>query len=201
MIHATSPRHPRARGRHRKQVSRRWIPSSNRVSTWALAALLAASAIMINPLVKWAGEAPVPAGDIPAPPKALMARPPTSALSERIPAPPPSRTAVPFATDDRGIVNSTARCDGGQTAVAVGRTEQSFVVICGTPAGRFEYLGVRLRDDAVLRAVAEGTPTNGFLARNSGTVYSVSPTELRVTAGGAVIKREPMLEFRVRSGL
>ena len=168
---------------------------------WASAALLAASAIMLNPLVKWAGEAPMAAGDISAPPAAANARPPTSALSERIPAPPPSRTPALFATDDRGFVNSTARCGGAQTAVAVGRTEQSFVVICGTPTGRFEYLGVRLRDDAVLRTAAEGTSTNGFLARNSGTVYSVSPTELRVTAGGAVIKREPMLEFRVRSGL
>ena len=168
---------------------------------WMFAALMAASAIMINPLVKWAGEAPVAAGDIPGLPAAVVPRPPTAALSERIPAPPPSRTPTPFATDDRGFVNSTARCGGAQTAVAVGRTEYSVVVICGSPTGRFEYLGVRLRDDAVLRAAAEGTPTSGFLARNSGTVYSVSPTELRVTAGGAVIKREPMLEFRVRSGL
>jgi hypothetical protein len=45
------------------------------------------------------------------------------------------------------------------------------------------YLGVRLRDDAVLNAVATTTP-------------SISAGKLLVTAGGVVIKQEPMIDYR-----
>jgi hypothetical protein len=114
------------------------------------------------------------------------------------PAPVPMTNAPPtlFATDDKGFVTSNARCDGAQTAAAIGRTERSFVVICAGENGHYEYLGVRLGDDAVLRTAAETTPTHGFLARNASVTYTVSPTELLVTEGGTVIKQEPMIELR-----
>jgi hypothetical protein len=72
----------------------------------------------------------------------------------------------------------------------------SFVVICADASGRYEYLGVRLSDDAILRTAAETTPAHGFLARNASVTYTVSPTELLVTAGDNVIKHEPMMEYR-----
>jgi hypothetical protein len=52
-----------------------------------------------------------------------------------------------------------------------------------------------LSDDAVLRTVAETAPNHGFLARNASVTYTVSPTELLVTAGDTVIKHEPMIEY------
>jgi hypothetical protein len=116
--------------------------------------------------------------------------------SEPAPVPLASAPEPRFATDDKGFVNSTARCDGAQTAAAIGRTERSFVVICAGQNGHYEYLGVRLSDDAVLRTAAETTPAHGFLARNASVTYAVSPTELVVTEGETVIKQEPMLEFR-----
>jgi hypothetical protein len=101
-----------------------------------------------------------------------------------------------FPTDDKGFVHSNARCKGQQTAAAIARTERSFVVICAGENGRYEYLGLRLSDDALLRTEAEITPSHGFLARNASVIYTVSPTELLVTAGATVIKQEPMIEYR-----
>jgi len=95
-----------------------------------------------------------------------------------------------------GFVNSGARCDGTQTAVAIGRTPGSLVVICGDSDGRYGYLGLRLNDDAVLKTPARATPTHEFIAQNASVTYSISPAELRVTAGGAVIKQEPMIDYR-----
>ena len=69
-------------------------------------------------------------------------------------------------------------------------------MICAQPTGRFEYLGVRLSDVAVLRTDAETNSARGFLARKAGVVYAVSPTVLKVTTGNTVIKQEPMIEYR-----
>jgi len=111
-----------------------------------------------------------------------------------------SRAAVrmvnPYAFDQAGFVDSDARCRDTQTARAIGRTAGSLVVICLDRSGHFEYHGVRLTDKATLAARAEKTPQRMFLARNHGVDYAVSPTELLVTSGGAVAKREPMVEYR-----
>jgi hypothetical protein len=64
---------------------------------------------------------------------------------------------------------------------------------------RYTYLDVRLSDAAVLRTTASTTSTGsarGFLARRAGVLYAVNRSELRVTAGSTVIKREPMIEYR-----
>ena len=53
-----------------------------------------------------------------------------------------------------------------------------------------------LSDDAVLTTAARSTSTRGFVAQHAAVTYSISPSELRVTAGGAVIKQEPMLDYR-----
>jgi hypothetical protein len=157
--------------------------------------LLAASAIVVASLVKWAGEARVPTRDVAQPPPMAPASPAVVPPSEPLPPSEPSPREPEFATDAKGFVNTSARCDEAQTAVALGRTERSYVVICGGANGHYEYLGVRLSDDAILKTAAETTPSRGFLARNAGVVYAVSPTELLVTAGDSVIKQEPMIEF------
>jgi hypothetical protein len=156
------------------------------------AVLLAALPVSVGAVVKWATHEPV---------SRQSARPSTTIASA-----PPQRREPPslpvaapaplFAVDDRGFVNSDARCDGTQTAVAIGRTPGSLVVICGDRNGQYGYLGLRLRDDAVLKTAARTTPTHDFIAQNASVTYSISPAELRVTVGGAVIKREPMIDYR-----
>lgn len=65
------------------------------------------------------------------------------------------------------IDNSAARCDGTQTALAVGRTQRSLVVICADQNGRYEYRGVRISDGALLKAPAEtATDTTGSPTRS-----------------------------------
>jgi hypothetical protein len=87
------------------------------------------------------------------------------------------------------------RCDGTQTAVAIGRTPGSLVVICADRHGRYGYPGLRLSDEAVLKTSARTTSTHGFIAQNASVTYSISPAELRVTVGGVVIEQEPMIDY------
>ena len=182
----------RTRGRHRKQASPRRLLLRRRLAFGGSAALLAALIVSVGAVVKWATHEPV---------SRPSARPPTTIASappqrREPPGPPVAAPAAPFAVDDRGFVNSDARCDGTQTAVAVGRTPGSLVVICGDRNGQYGYLGLRLRDDAVLKTAARTTPTHDFIAQNASVTYSISPAELRVTVGGAVIKQEPMIDYR-----
>jgi len=160
------------------------------------ALLLAVLVVSVGGLVKLATHQPVsqpnarpsaPAAPIPSPSPAPIALAPLS---------PPVAAPDPFAVDDMGFVNAGARCDGTQTAVAIGRTPGSLVVICGDGNGRYGYLGLRLNDDAQLKATARTTPTHEFIAQNASVIYSISPDELRVTVGGAVIKQEPMIDYR-----
>ncbi|PEG60255.1 hypothetical protein H5U98_14685 [Mycolicibacterium boenickei] len=104
--------------------------------------------------------------------------------------------AAAFASDGSGFVDSAARCRDTQTARAIGRTDASLVVICLDRTGRLEYHGVRLSDKAALAASADITPGRRFVARNYQVNYAVSPTELLVTSGSSVLKREPMVEYR-----
>jgi hypothetical protein len=70
------------------------------------------------------------------------------------------------------------------------------VVICVDHDGRYGYRGVRLSDDAVLTIAARTTSTHEFIAQNANVTYSISPAELRITVGGAVLKQEPMIDYR-----
>ena len=129
---------------------------------------------------------PTPAPSTPAPPPSAE-----EADAPKVAAPP-----TPFPSDDKGFIHSSARCEDTQAAYAIGRTNGSLVVICGEPSGRYEYLGVRLSDAALLRTRAETDAQRGYFAQRGRVVYAVSPTELRVTAGSTVIKEEPMVEYR-----
>jgi len=191
----TQPSRPR--GRHRKQPPPRRLLWGRRLALGGSAVLLAALVVAVGALLKWATHQPV---SLP------IARPATPVAPGPSPSPSPPAgepvrptVAAPsglFAVDDRGFVNSDARCDGTQTAVAIGRTPGSLVVICGDRSGHYGYLGVRLSDDAVLKTVARTTPKHQFIAQNARVTYAISPAELLVTAGGAVIKEEPMIDYR-----
>lgn len=161
-----------------------------------IAVLLAASGLFVGLAVKLLEEAPEPVADAARSPSPATAVPIQPMPSEPADTPTVSEPGALFATDDKGFVNSNARCDGRQSAAAIGRTERSVVVICAGDNGRYEYLGVRLSDHAVLRTVAETASPHGFRARNASVTYTVSETELLVTAGAAVIKKERMIEYR-----
>lgn len=173
----------------------------------AVATLLAAAAVCTGVLTKWVIKASVPlaapllspapespAASVPAvPPETAVPGPPAEAEPAVVAPPQP---VAAFATDRSGFLHSTARCDRDQTARAIARTSQSLVVICADHSGQIEYRGVRLSDEAMLKAGAHTTAGQGFVARNYRVTYAVSPTALTVSSGGTVLKREPMVEYR-----
>ena len=113
--------------------------------------------------------------------------------SQAVPAPTPL-TAI----DDRGFVNSFARCDGPQTLVALGRTQESAIAICAATDGQYVYKGVRLSSGTTLSLGGVTLTPNGFAARNDSVVYTVAPNELLITSGNTVLAREPMLGYQAR---
>ena len=147
----------------------------------AIGATLATLVISAAQLVKSGTNTSLPAAD--------------AQRSHPDPPTPTQQSQAPFATDEHGFINSSARCDDTQIADAVGRTDRSLVVICVASDGKYEYRGVRLSDNAGLRVAAEPTAEGGFVARNEGVTYAVSPTQLLVTSGETVLFRESMTEF------
>jgi hypothetical protein len=105
----------------------------------------------------------------------------------------PSASAAP-AADDRGYVDSTARCTAPNTAVVFGSTDSSRVAICKTPGGQYEYRGVRVSDGARLTVPASHSG-DGYVADNDGITYTVTSKSLVVSVGDKVIREEPMVDF------
>ncbi len=106
----------------------------------------------------------------------------------------PAAGAAP-AFDGQGYIDSTARCSAADTTVAFGSTQASRVAICQTPGGRYQYRGVRVRDGAKLIIPASRNADGAFVAENDGVTYTVTSDALVVTAGGRVLRREPMTDF------
>ncbi len=113
-----------------------------------------------------------------------------------LPAAPLRPPAAAPATDSSGFIGSPARCDSTQHAVAIARTEPSAIVVCRTTGGDYSYRGVRLQDGASLRLDDVRPIPAGFEARNDGTTYRLSPTELVVISGETLQSREPVVEYR-----
>lgn len=109
---------------------------------------------------------------------------------------PPQPQAPALAMDARGFVDSTARCDSSQRAVAIARTERSAIVVCQGPDGAYEYQGMRLHDGASLQLNDVRPIAAGFEARNDGTTYRLSPTELVVISGESLQSRDAIVEYR-----
>jgi hypothetical protein len=109
----------------------------------------------------------------------------------------PSAAAKPVAdADARGFVNSPARCDPQQTAVVIGRTKLSLIAICADGRGGYEYRGVRLSDQAMLRLPATTLANGCFGARTDQVVYTVSERKLLLTSGIRIMRDEAMVEFK-----
>lgn len=198
MVDVTSSGRLHSGGRHRKKPSHRKAAVVQRVSVTRLAAVGVVVAITVlacaGSVATRATEGSVPpVADRPIPSEPVRFPQPANDVGKAAPF---KMTPAPFPSDDRGFIDSSARCRGSQPAYAIGRTPGSLVVICGEQAGQYEYLGVRLSDAAVLRTKAQTDSTRSFVAQRAGVLYTVSPTELKVTAGTTVIKQEPMIEYR-----
>lgn len=102
------------------------------------------------------------------------------------------------ASDDRGFIDSTARCAAPSSAVMFGRTASSRVAICAESDGTYQYRGVRVRDGARLITTAE-PEGEGFTADNHGVTYTMTSDSLVVAEGGRVIREEPMVEVEKHS--
>lgn len=101
-----------------------------------------------------------------------------------------------IATDDRGFIDTAARCDAPKSAVALGRTEQSLVAICLDRGGHYEYRGMRVNDSYALEVPGTGVEGGKYVARNANFTYIFSAKELMILQGwGWVIRKEPMVAF------
>jgi hypothetical protein len=99
-------------------------------------------------------------------------------------------------TDDRGFIDKAARCDAPRSALALGRTEQSLVVICVDGSGHYEYRGMRVKDNYALKVPRAGLLGGKYVARNDHFTYIFSAKELMILQGwGWVIRKEPMVAF------
>jgi len=101
-----------------------------------------------------------------------------------------------FATDDRGFINTAARCEQPKFAFAVGRTQQSLVAICVDGNGHYEYRGVRLTDNSVLNVPGAVMAGGRYVVRNANFTYAFSAKELMILQGwGWVVRKEPMVAY------
>jgi hypothetical protein len=109
----------------------------------------------------------------------------------------PTASAQPesFSTDDRGFINTAARCEKPKFAVAIGRTDQSLVAICVDGRGHYEYHGMRLKDRSVLTVPAKAMADGKFIVENAGFIYTFSPKELVIAQGPRVIRKEAMVAY------
>ncbi|MGE2718141.1 hypothetical protein [Mycolicibacterium celeriflavum] len=99
-----------------------------------------------------------------------------------------------IAIDDRGFVDSKARCEAPWQPVALGRTQFALVAICKRN-GSYEYRGVRMKDGLVLTAPAVEKTDGVYTAENEGATYTFSAKELVVTADDRVLVTEPMVAY------
>ena len=99
-------------------------------------------------------------------------------------------------TDDRGFIDTPARCDTPKSTIAVGRTQQSLVAICVDRSGHYEYRGVRLKDNSEINVPGAMMKGGEFVAHNADVTYIFSAKELTILQGwGWVARKEPMVAF------
>lgn len=101
-----------------------------------------------------------------------------------------------YPSDQRGYLDSSARCDTDQVLMAYGRTARSLVAICVDGDGDLEYRGVRLSDSASVTLAAGRAADGSIVATNDGVTYAVSSAAFLVSEGDSVLYRDPWVEFR-----
>jgi hypothetical protein len=169
------------------------LSSRNLLMLTGLGALLATIVLFAGVMARPGADGALLMAD--AAPTSSPAPSPAAPASIAAPATPVGAKTTPFATDQRGFVNYAARCDGAQTAVAMGRTARSVVAICAGADGDYEYRGVRVGDGATLTTPAARTD-QGWVARTGGATYSVTAADLVVTSGGKVIYRDTWIDYQ-----
>jgi len=155
------------------------LPTRNLPALTGLAAVLAAVGIVAGVTARPGPDSGLPSAGA-APWTSTLTTTTTGAWSD-------------YATDSRGYVSASARCSEDQTAVAVGRTQRSLVVIC-SGGGGYEYIGERISDGATLSASAEATD-DGYAATAEGSTYTVTPTDLTVVSDDKVIYRDTWIDY------
>lgn len=166
-------------------------PATRSNSNAAVIAALAVAGVLLLGVMVWIGVLLATPDHTPIAPAA----PPTSIHLTPTPAwtADPPRASTPASApqmllpdaDEQGFLTGGARCDTGDRAQLVVRTDYSKAVVCATPSQRLYYRGARASDGASieLRHV-ERTPT-GFAAIND-----VDPTRYEVTRGGLRIVQQ-----------
>ncbi|WP_156426669.1 hypothetical protein [Mycobacterium sp. IS-3022] len=99
-----------------------------------------------------------------------------------------------IAIDERGFVDSEARCEAPWQPVAFGRTQFALVAICARD-GNHQYRGVRMSDGVTLTAAAVEKDDGVFTVEHDGATYTFSAKELVVAAGDRVLITEPMVAY------
>jgi hypothetical protein len=153
--------------------------------------LVAAATLAVGALITLSPAAPLPRA---------AAEPSTSPTTTSPTTTSPTTTSASpaeseFPSDDRGYLNSAARCDDGQTVMMFGRTSRSLVVVCVGPDGQLEYRGVRLSDQAGLTMAASRSADGAIVASNDDVTYSITPQTLLVSEGDTVLYRDSWSEY------
>jgi hypothetical protein len=124
------------------------------------------------------------------------AEPSTTTSPATSTAPTSGAASSAYPSDQRGYLDSSARCDTDQVLMAYGRTSRSLVAICVDGDGDLEYRGVRLSDSASVTLAAGRAADGSIVATNDGVTYAVSSAAFLVSEGDSVLYRDPWVEFR-----
>jgi serine/threonine-protein kinase len=98
----------------------------------------------------------------------------------------PSSNSTGLAADAQGFAGHSARCDPGNSLVALIRAAQSLAVVCQTTPGNFYYHGERFSDGADLKLPNAVGSAHGFDVTNpaDGARYEVRPDQLTIISNG-----------------
>ncbi|MEU1207809.1 protein kinase [Nocardia sp. NPDC005825] len=93
------------------------------------------------------------------------------------------------------------RCDSSESAMVIGRTEKSRLVVCLSTIGRYYYKGLRISDGATIQIMdPQPDADGGFTVTNptDGTQYRITAYGLVITKDGQVAANESMVEYAHR---
>ncbi len=123
----------------------------------------------------------------------------TTSPTPTSPAPTPVGPGPFPGTDAQGFLPpSSARCDLGNRAAAMGVTTQSVLVVCETGPGAFYYRAVRFSDNAPADLNNAVRDSVGFDVQNplDNTRYEIRPDQLTIRmADGRVAGQYPMTAY------
>lgn len=176
---------------------------SRNIGPWILTLLIIAALVSMVALaiaVFHVGTSGSRNGSAESTPTSAKAEPTTSSAtaspSATSPTTRPTGVALPDADNQGFTTLRGARCDGGDVAAFIERTNQLALVVCRSGSGGFYYKGVRLSDSAAI-ALGNAYPTNGgFDVVNpaDGTQYQIRQDGLTIIVNGQVAANEPAVE-------